>query len=203
MLLCSIADVRARSDSTIEDDPLGALIESVSDYIEDYVGMWLAPRPDPPSATTTLLFDVERTASTLRLTQRGRLTGIRTLTSLGVASVSQAEAGGTYTSVTPASVLLRPRPSIEGPATSLTLLAGWFWRGFNTVQVAGSFGPAVVSSRAREAAIQLAMLTLSYNPGLGQLTIGSWSESYVNNSVWNVGKETEMILASLPRQAAV
>ena len=72
MLLCSIADVRARTSSDIEDDPLGALIESVSDGIEGWVGAWLAPRPADPDLTTTYLFDVERQSSTLRLVRGDR-----------------------------------------------------------------------------------------------------------------------------------
>lgn len=205
MLLCSIADVRSRSPSPdIADGPLGALIESVSDDIESCVGEWLAPRPFGPALTTTYLFDVERQGSTLRLVRGGRRTGIRTLTALGIASSSQPETGGSYSTISLADALLRPRPSDEGPASTLTLTSGTFYRGFNTVTVTGSFGPAFVSSRTREATIQLVMLVLGHQPGLATTAerIGEYSVSY-GDTTRTLAKQRQDIIDSLSPVLAV
>jgi hypothetical protein len=196
-LLCSIADIRARTDSTIEDDALGALIEAASDLMEGYLGMWLAPRPSDASTSTTLLFDVERTASSLRPSQAGRRCGIRSLTALGIASGDQPETGGVYITASLANVLLRPRPGPDGPASTLALLGtGMFYRGFNTVTATGAFGPATVPSWAREGCIQLATLTMNYNPGLVQQDIGDWREIY--SASGSMTAQRDAILGALP-----
>lgn len=171
--LCSEADVRGRITTSLATGPLTDLIESISDEIEAYVGAWLAPRSD-----TTLLFDVARTGSSLRMEIAGRRVGVRALTALGIASSGQPETGGVFTTVPLANVLLRPRPSAEGIASNLVLTSGSFSRGFNTVSATGSFGPATVAPRTREAAIELVMFALNANPGLASESVGDWSQSY-------------------------
>lgn len=163
-LLCSLYDVQQElgvsyatpgSPTAAEsnrDEILLEKIRQVSYEIERYCGRWLAPRPTNPASTKTLLFDVERPFWTreLTLSSEQRIVGIRTLSALGVATVSQPETGGTYTSATVADVLLRPRPTADGPASRIvfnypaTGAISTFWPGYNTVSVTGSFGPAEV-----------------------------------------------------------
>lgn len=45
--------------------------------------------------------------------------------------------------------------------------------------------------------VALVKLDLNAAPGMSSATVGSWSEQYANNSVWNYRKEREGILASL------
>lgn len=181
-LLCSIADVKARTTVTVSDAALTSLVEAVSDEIEDYVGAWLAPRPtldtDP---AITLLFDVERSGNTLRMSVGNRRVGIRSLTALGLASTDQPEASGTYTSVPTTSALLRPRPTEDGPAMGLTLVGSYaFTRGFNTVTATGRFGPAAVAPRVRECAIELVIYDLGNGRAVTSESIGDWSVSHAS-----------------------
>jgi hypothetical protein len=46
-------------------------------------------------------------------------------------------------------------------------------------------------------AIALLQSDLNYNPGLTSETIGTWTEQYANNSLWNNAVERESILARL------
>ena len=152
-LLCSLADVKQElgETDTSQDELILEKIRQVSATIEGYVGAWLAPRPTAPTSTTTLLFDVERSTRSLLLEGNSRRFGIRTLTSLGIATTSQPESGGTYTAATVADVLLRPRPTADGPASHLVFTdiptgpVTQFYQGYNTVRVVGSFGPASVA----------------------------------------------------------
>jgi hypothetical protein len=165
-LLCSLYDVRQELGTaptdTSQDELILEKIRQVSAAIEGYVGAWLAPRPTNPASTMTLLFDVEYTTRSLLLEGNSRRFGIRTLTSLGVATSSQPESGGTYTAATVADVLLRPRPTADGPAYRLEFTnypAGslsLFYPGYNTVQVVGSFGPASVPWDIQGVAIRAA-----------------------------------------------
>lgn len=165
-LLCSLYDVKQELGdvvSTADDELIMDKIRQVSAAIERYVGQWLAPRPTNPASTTTLLFDVTGSGwnrRSLLLERGGRLTGIRTLTALGIATTSQPETAGTYTAATVADVLLRPAPTADGPALRLfftdypTGSQSLFYPGFNTVQVTGSFGPAVVPYDVQGVAIR-------------------------------------------------
>jgi hypothetical protein len=167
-LLCSLYDVKQRlfgtgTVSANEDELILEIIREVSDEIEDYVGAWLAPRPTDPLSTMTLLFDVPRATRSILLESGSRRCGIRTLTSMGLASQSQPESGGTYTAATLADVLLRPRPTDDGPAWRLELSdrsGSYFYPGYNTVQVVGSFGPETVAARIQ--AVALAAVTRRY-----------------------------------------
>lgn len=160
-MLCSVYDVSQRmfgtatpSDSQTED--ILNIIREVSDEIEDYVGAWLAPRPTDPNSSTTLLFDVDYTCRALLLERGNRRVGIRSFTAVGTATQSQPETGGTFTSATLADLLMRPRPTTDGPGSYLvwnTTAGGWFYEGFNTVTITGSFGPASVAPRFQAVAI--------------------------------------------------
>lgn len=166
----------------LTDAALTSLIESVSDEMEDYVEAWLAPRPplvgDPD---VTFLFDVERTNSgSLRMKIANRAVGVRSLSAFGIASTGQPESGGSYTTVTPATVLLRPRPTSDTPASAVVLPSpAYFTRGFNTVTATGRFGPPAVLPRVRETAIQLVLLDLGHNyQGITSESTQSESRSY-------------------------
>lgn len=151
-LLCSLYDVQqelADTQSANADELILEKIRQVSVAIERYVGQWLAPRPTNPASTTTLLFDVPWTGWNQRslLLQRrplmdasdGLLTGIRTFTSVGIATQSQPDTGGSYVTATAADLVTRGL-RLEFLNTS----SGVFYPGYNTVQIVGSFGPAAV-----------------------------------------------------------
>lgn len=159
-LLCSLYDVKQElggsQTDTSQDESILEKIRQVSAAIEKYTGQWLAPRPTDPASDMTLLFDVPtfgRGASRSLVLEYGeRRTGIRRLTSIGIATTSQPETGGSYTAATLADILLRPRPTADGPATRLeftnypTGSQSMFWPGYNTVSAVGGFGPAAVPS---------------------------------------------------------
>jgi hypothetical protein len=175
MALCSVADIRARTTTALSDAALEDLIEAVSDEIEDYVGAWLEPR------TGTFTFDVETTGSTLRMTQGDRRIGVRSVSALSYATSSQPTTGGTYTSIPTSDLILRPRPYESVIASSVVLIGSsryLFQRGFNMVTVTGTFGPAGVAPRVREAAIKLVLSDLSSSPGVASETVGAWSITY-------------------------
>lgn len=180
--LCSLDDIKVRRAVSLDDAPLTDLIESVSDEIEDYVGAWLAPRPDNPATEATYVFDVERTGSSLRLQIGGRRVGIRSLSALGISSTGQPETGGTYTNML-ASALLRPRPTADEAASSIVLVSPYFFtRGFNTVTATGTFGPAAVLPRVREAAVELVLLEISRGQNVTSESLGQTSASYPENA---------------------
>ena len=157
--LCSLYDVKQElgETGTDRDELIIEKIRQVSADIEGYVGAWLAPRPTDPASTMTLLFDVERSGRSLLLEGNSRRFGIRTLTALSLATTSPPETGGTYTAATLADVLLRPRPTADGPASHLVLTdtsSSRFYAGYNTVRVTGSFGPSSVAWNIQGIAIR-------------------------------------------------
>jgi hypothetical protein len=177
-LLCSLYDLKQRmgfkdavpqtADQANRDEVLLDIIREVSADIESFVGQWLAPRPTNPASTMTLNFDVGmdygvemRLGYTreLTLTSDQRLVGVRSITSLGIATVSQPETGGAYSAVTVTDVLIRPRPTADGPGYRILFPAypsgafRYFYPGYNTVQVTGSFGYAAVPYDIQSVAI--------------------------------------------------
>lgn len=158
-LLCSLYDVKQElgiAASVIDqDETILEKIRQVSWAIEHTVGRWLAPRPTNPASDMTLLFDVPWAAwayplRSLLLDYGNRLTGIRRLTTIALATTSQPETGGTYATATAADFLMRPRPNADGPALRLevtpypTGTPNLFYPGYNTVQLTGGFGPESV-----------------------------------------------------------
>jgi hypothetical protein len=163
-LLCSLYDVQQELGESGTDANRNELImekiRQVSAAIELYCQAWLAPRPADPASTTTLLFDVPYASRSLYVERGDRRLGIRTLTALGTATTSQPETGGAYTSATLATVLLRPRPTADGPAWRLEFSdtsGGLFYPGYNTVQVTGAFGPASVPADIQGVALRAAV----------------------------------------------
>lgn len=152
-LLCSLYDVQQELGEGTTDANRNELIlekiRQVSAAMELYAGQWLAPRPTNPASETTLNFDVPYTCQSLLLETGTRRVGIRSASAISTSVQSQPETGGTYTSATLADILLRPRPTADGPAYRLewsTTSGGWFYAGYNTVRVTGTFGPAAVPS---------------------------------------------------------
>lgn len=181
-LLCSLYDVKQElsdpSSNGTNDELILEKIRQVSAAIELYVGQWLAPRPTDPASDMTLLFDVpwnHGATRSLLLDQGRRLTGIRRLTSIGLATQSQPETGGVYTAGTVADFLLRPRPSADGPALRLEVTpypsgSSVFYPGYNTVSVVGGFGPASVPADIQGVAIR-ASVRRFIGKGAGALSI--------------------------------
>src|SRR5262245_19907386 len=98
--LCTTTKVKTRrwiTDAT-DDTLISELIDQVSAWIQGYTGRKLVPE-----AAATYVFDTHA-GYVLRIPR-----GIRTITSMGVASGHQPDSGGTYTTVTAADRLLRPK----------------------------------------------------------------------------------------------
>ena len=174
-LLCSLYDVQQElggGTSANDDENILEKIRQVSSAIEHFIGQWMAPRPTDPASTTTLTFDVPWTYGynynygwrrSLLLDRGSRLTGIRSFTTVGIATIDQPDSGGTYTNAATADVMLRPWPSADGPALRLELnryptgSINLFYPGRNTVSVTGSFGYASVPYDIQGVAIRAAV----------------------------------------------
>jgi hypothetical protein len=182
-LLCSLYDVQQELITgpipvdANRDELILEKIAQVSAEIEGYCGRWLAPRPTNPASTMTLNFDVGMDTHggdlyfaggvygrELVLRNDFRVCGIRTLTALNIAFVSQPETGGVYSAANIADVMLRPRPVADGPANRLVFTNAnnvgsilYFYAGYNTVQATGSFGPASVPLDIQAVAIMAAV----------------------------------------------
>ena len=94
------------------------------------------------------------------LLERGRyVTGIRSASVIGIATISQPETSGTYTNATLTDVLFRPRPAVNEPANRVVFSPAptgtqtYFYPGYNTVSITGSFGFASVPPDIQEVAI--------------------------------------------------
>lgn len=98
--LCTTAEVKAQADisDATDDTFIGSLIDRCSAWVQSYTGRKLVPE-----AGATYVFDTAPGYS-LYLPR-----GLRTVTSLGVASTHQPDSGGTYTTVPAADRLLRPK----------------------------------------------------------------------------------------------
>jgi hypothetical protein len=69
----------------------------------------------------------------------------------------------------------------------------WRWWGLVTVVSTPTDDAAIRD----EVAIDLCRLAINYNPGLTSETIGTWTEQYASNSVWNNAEERDAILSRL------
>lgn len=69
----------------------------------------------------------------------------------------------------------------------------WIWAGWVEV----TFLPVDDADIRDEVAIDLCKLAVAYNPGLTSETIGTWTEQYASNSLWNNALERDAILARL------
>ena len=124
-----------------EDANLARIIGQVTTYIMGKTDREFLP------AHETRTFDIEHWPSALEIP-----TGIRAVTTLGYANISQPDDGGTYGSLAAADFHLRPLPierNYGWPATRVELDAWagplhYFYPGHNTVQIEGDFGWSAV-----------------------------------------------------------
>jgi len=151
--LCSLYDVKQRtgrtaSTDTKDDEQIIEFIVQVSSDIMGYTERRFARTPS--SGTTTFLFDVECASRELRIPQ-----GIASATTLEVATQSQPESAGTYSTVTAAEWFLRPvtaERTYGWPATRIVisdLSSSSFYPGYNTVRVTMALGWAQVPGDIR------------------------------------------------------
>ena len=101
-MLVTITQVKNRLDpsgtvNTNDDALLTELVEQVTSFVQGFTGRRIVAED-----AATKLFDTIY-GNVLRIPL-----GIRTITSIGVASTHQPPTGGSYTTLTPASVLMRP-----------------------------------------------------------------------------------------------
>lgn len=155
--LCTIAQVKARIfpagvSDTNDDTLLTELVEEVSGWVEAYTGRKLVPE-----AGATYRFDTSY-GLVLRIPR-----GIRAITTLKVATSHQPDSGGTYTTVTSADYLLRPKAVDlpEGwPATEVHFYRGAitgslsrFYDAQNGAEIVGDFGFAATPKDVEAVAI--------------------------------------------------
>lgn len=142
-LLCDLGDVKQRvgikSTDTKDDEHLLQIMGQVSDDIIAFTGRQLTRVP--ASGTATYLEDVSVTGRELRIPE-----GIASVTSLSVATYSQPDTGGTYTTVPTTEWVLRERATTTGyigAATRIVIIetSGFlFSAGYNTVSWVGAKG---------------------------------------------------------------
>jgi hypothetical protein len=179
-LICSVYDVvQLLTDSTTanpsRDENILEAIRQVTAAMELYCSRWLVPHPTSPTSTMPVLFDVGRMSRELWVESEQRMMGIRTLSSLGIASSSQPETGGSYTAATLTNVVLRPRPTADGPASKIVFTdtsGGLFYPGYNTVQVVGSFGPASAAYDLQGVGARAALRRVLGKGASGAIAIG-------------------------------
>lgn len=144
-LLCSLYDAKQRLGitDTSSDEDLLEIITQVSAEIQGYTGRRFAKTPS--SGTGTFYFDVEHSGRVLRVPQ-----GIASMTTLEVATQSQPETGGTFTTVAAGEWFLRPvtaERSYGWPATEVHITdtsSSYFAPGYNTVRATMALGFAQV-----------------------------------------------------------
>ena len=107
--LCTLAQVKARIDDTdaIDDAVISELITNVSDWIEDFTKRRLTP-------DDAANYVMDSSAGSVIEIPRG----FRSITSVGYALTDQPQAGGTYTTIPPASLVFRPDASLTGRSPS-------------------------------------------------------------------------------------
>ncbi len=142
-LLCSVYDVEQRLGTTLsvnDRETITELIRELSVGIEGYCGRWFAPRP--LQGTTT--FRVHTSwGRRLRLSK-----GIRSITTLGIATQDQPASGGTYT--TAADYSIDPpemERSVGWPGTSIEFSrtgASVFYDARYGAEITGAFGFAAI-----------------------------------------------------------
>lgn len=160
--LCSLYDVKQALNETAAtyDEELAELIREVTDDIVGYTGRRLVR--SPLAGTTTIVMDVERCGRVLRIPQ-----GIAALSTLEVASESQPESGGTYTTVAATDWMLRPaaHDRLAGwPATEVVIrdnatgAVTEFIEGYNAARLTCALGwdrvPADLSGIGRRAVVR-------------------------------------------------
>lgn len=149
--LCSLYDVQqelGRTTTANEDELILEKIRQVSRAIEHATGRWLAPRPTDPASTATYRFHTEA-GSELHIPR-----GIRTITTLGIATEDQPSSGGTYVTATSTDYYIDPPASERFPEeagrwirfrSNPTGAITYFSDASFGAEIVGSFGPASVA----------------------------------------------------------
>ena len=138
-LICSLWDVQQEFGTTADSELIIEKIRQVGAEINGKTGRLFTRTP--ASGTTTYLFDVAVSGRTLCVPK-----GIAAATTLEVATSSQPETGGTYTTVTAAEWFLRPFSAAREfgwPATEIVISdvsGSYFAAGYNTVRVTMALG---------------------------------------------------------------
>jgi hypothetical protein len=157
--LCSIYDAEQRlvqTGSSLNNDErenVIELIDEVSDYITSITGRRFVP--DPLSGTKTIRLHTHY-GRRLRIPR-----GIRSITTLGIASSSQPDTGGTYTTATAGTYYIDPPADdrTQGwPGSSIILRANSgavFYTAEFGAEITGAFGFAAVPPAISHIALNL------------------------------------------------
>lgn len=171
--LCSLADVRQRlslpTADVASDEDLAEFIRQVTIDILGHTGREFVGTPGDVTRT----FDVAQWDDCLYIPG-----GIRSITTLGLASGDQPDSAGSYTTTT--NYYLRPLPHerTKGwPATRVELGTGsYFYPGRSTVQITGKFGwlsvPSDIAGIAASAVVRKFQARQSASTGV-DLVVGS------------------------------
>ena len=144
-LICSVYDVEQALGGTLSANDRELVLDyirQVTVSIEGYCGRWFVPRP--LSGTATYRYTT-RGGRRLRLPK-----GIRSVTTLNVATQDQPSTGGTYSAVASTDFVLEPSEAERDagwPATSIVLLStsgSQFYSAINGAEVIGGHGWAAV-----------------------------------------------------------
>jgi hypothetical protein len=207
-LICSLWDVKQAlglGTSTTEDENILERIRQVGDEIHSMTGRLFVR--DPASGTETWTEDVGVNGGLGCLGSRILLypKGIAALTTLEVATGSQPESGGTYTTVTAAEWFLRPTATSRDygwPATRVTISdqsGSYFAFGYNTVRLTGARGFATVPANIQgvaERAVTAAYL--SKGTGAGPAVLGPNGGTTILRNISPADRETLMRYAVIP-----
>ena len=163
-LICDYHDAKQRLGipytDTSEDENLLEFIRQVGDWIEGpgAAGRWLIPRP--LSGTTTYRVHT-RAGRVLRLPSQG----IRSITTLGVATEDQPSTGGTYTTATSTDYYIDPpdasRDFVGAPGSRIVFLKNasgpvtQFSDAAFGAEITGGFGPATVPWAVQRVALNM------------------------------------------------
>jgi len=171
--LCSLADVRQRlglaATDTTSDEDLAEFISQVTTDILGHTGREFIGS----AADETRTFDAVHSGDVLYIPG-----GIRSITTLSLASSDQPDTAGTYTATT--NYYLRPLPHdrTQGwPATRVELgIGSYFYPGRSTVSIVGKFGwaavPPDIAGIATNAVVRRFQARQSSSTGV-DLTVGS------------------------------
>jgi hypothetical protein len=168
-MAASLADVKAqlKITDTTDDAYLTALIEDVTDYVQEYIGAYVVAH----NGVTTLLDTAA--GAVLRVPF-----GVRTVTSLSIAQTNQPDTGGSYAAVSAALIVLRPpvmdrQPGM--PATEIHVLgsAGVFADAINGASLVADLGPLTTPDRVQRVVIDAVAAAYQARKAGGSGVIGA------------------------------